>query len=55
MRDLKAKAKEELVGRPYLTIENLEMALSSFKAGTGLGADQWAPDQLRALSPMCKE
>eukprot|EP00959_Pyramimonas_sp_CCMP1952_P116780 2440850-Pyramimonas_sp.AAC.1 len=51
----KMKAKEELVDKPHLDGDQLEGALGGFSSGTGLGADQWAPDQLRALSPQCKE
>ena len=55
MSDLKEKAKNEMSERPFHTMENLDMALNSFNANTGLGVDQWSPDQLKALSPKCKE
>eukprot|EP00959_Pyramimonas_sp_CCMP1952_P090702 1898892-Pyramimonas_sp.AAC.1 len=52
---LKMKAREELVDRPFLDMDQLEGALGGFSSVAGLGADRWSPDQLRALSPQCKE
>eukprot|EP00959_Pyramimonas_sp_CCMP1952_P185571 3879961-Pyramimonas_sp.AAC.1 len=52
---LKKRAEEELRDRRFHATEALQTALDSFPARTGRGAGQWAPDQLRALSPSGRE